>query len=1098
VSLPELFGTYLLHHQLARGTTSEVYLAQTTGDYPRLCAVKRVLPEVARLSGFGERFRQDATLLVRMIHGNLVQVLEVGAVEERLFIAMEHLDGVTLPELIGRVADHGPLSPELGLYVGLELCEALAYINQHRREVYGAVNFPSDAPWPLEVMLTFDGVVKIMDLGSYGAIRLGQQKISSLFQAPGYAVPEVIQRRSLNVRSDLFAIGLVIWELLEGRRLVADDPEGYIKQVLKGSWRAPMVRRKDVAGEVIRLVASMLQIDPEARPVGLEAARASLVAGLRRLSPAYGSAAVSQLLWKRCQPQIQRAEQLVHEALHSAPPSLYGETERDRAPAEVSTQSFGQAGKVDRHVDPPAKLKTGDVIPGTRYRLVRLVGRGGSAEVYAAQHIDLDRQVAIKILSSKLASNSAAIAQFRLEARACSRIGHPNIVEVIDFGELDDGRFFFAMELLDGVSLADLLDKEGLLPLPRALGIFRQITKALQASHKHGIVHRDIKPENVMLITRDGREDFVKLLDFGVMAFASDTRGLAVGTAGYMAPEQVGGALPGPAMDIYALGTALYETLCGQVPYLAESYDEFVRLQSSSPPPALRSHPGPAAQLPEGIERVVHRTLERDPAARHPSMADLEAELLKAQQDARVQTAWDDLPPPGEVRDRRRPPSGPVSRVERPRAGVWLVAAAVGLVAVIAAVVILALSSAPGRRGDPAATAAAAAAVAAAAAPVARQAASRPLSVEAARLLGSAEAAAGRGHFTHPAGACALDLLQRFEAGAPGRPEAAELRGRLARLLEGAGDNLGEAGLESSARTLYQEALLFDPSSGRLARLALAPAEAREGAGGGTDARRRPPAQLAEVAWLLSQVQLAVVEGRYLLPEGKSALHYLTALKRIDPGGQQTLVAQRTMTRTLRQKADKLHDVGRGAEARDVYRLILNLDPEDKLARARAEEPAAAAGAAVSAPPASSSSSALVAAGTRAAPAAPRPAKVDRDRAVALVAEGDQLLRQGKLSDAQGRFQAAVEANPGGVPALMGLATVAFERESYAKAVKLAQRAVRMDPTSRQGFMLLGDAYFNLLRYTEAVAAWERVLKLDPGNRRATQRLAHVRTKLNR
>ncbi len=203
MSLPELFGSYLLHHRLARGTTSEVFLAQTTGDFPRLCAVKCILPEVAVLQGFGERFRHDAALLVRMIHGNLVQVLEVGAVEERLFIAMEQIDGVTLPELLERIEDHGPLPPELALYVGLELCEAVTYINQHRREAAGAANFPSDAPWPLEVMLAFDGVVKIMDLGSYGAIRLGQQKVSQLFQAPGYAVPEVIQKRSACVATCL-------------------------------------------------------------------------------------------------------------------------------------------------------------------------------------------------------------------------------------------------------------------------------------------------------------------------------------------------------------------------------------------------------------------------------------------------------------------------------------------------------------------------------------------------------------------------------------------------------------------------------------------------------------------------------------------------------------------------------------------------------------------------------------------------------------------------------------------------------------------------------------------------------------------------------
>jgi len=1068
VSLPELFGSYLLHHRLARGTTSEVYLAQTTGDFPRLCAVKCILPEVALLPGFGERFRHDAALLVRMIHGNLVQVLEVGAVEERLFVAMEHIDGVSLPELIGRTEDHGSLAPELALHVGLELCEAVTYINQHRREAVGAANFPSDSPWPLEVMLAFDGVVKIMDLGSYGAIRLGQQKVSRLFQSPGYAVPEVVQRRSLSVRSDLFAIGLVLWELLEGRRLVAGDPEGYIRQVLGGTWRAPMVRRKDLSGDVIRLVDSMLRLDPQERPVGIEAVRARLVSALRRISPAYGSSAVSQLLWKYCQPQIQRAEELTSQAIRRAP------TERDLSPTGMSTQSFGQAGTVDRHVDPPAQLKTGDVIPGTRYRLVRLVGHGGSAEVFAAQHIDLDRQVAIKILSSALASNSAAIAQFRMEARACSRVGHPNIVEVIDFGELPDGRFFFAMELLDGQSLAEVLDREGRLDLPRALGIFRQTTKALQASHKHGIVHRDIKPENVMLVERDGRADCVKLLDFGVMAFASDKRGMAVGTAGYMAPEQVGGALPSPAMDIYAVATTLYEVLCGRVPYLAETYEAFAELQAGSPPPALRSQPQMSG-LPEEIERVIHRALERDPEARQPSMADLEAELVAAQQAARIETAFDDLPPPGEVRDRRRPPSGPIVPRKPQRASVWVAAAVVGVLAVVAAVVLLVLSGSP---PSPSNTASAASSAPAPSSPRATTTAEVELAPRLARLLERAESAAERGQFTHPAGSSALDLLLSIEATAPKRPEAARVRLRLARLLEGAGDNLHRAELKRSARVLYQQALLFDPRSARLERLAQEP---DAGAASATGPRRRPPARLAEVAWLLSQVQLAVTEGRYLRPHAKNALHYLSELKRVDPSGKQTLAAQQTMTHTLRHKADQLFDEGKHDASRGLYRLIANLDPEDTVARVRAREQL----------PRASRSDA------RASVAAKeRPARVDRARAAQLVTEGQQLLRGGKLGDAEGRFQAAVEAHPNSASAVTGLATVAFEREKYARAVKLARRGVRMNPRSRPGLLLLGDAYFNLLRYREALAAWQRVLAIAPNDRKALKRIAHVKTKL--
>jgi TolA-binding protein len=308
------------------------------------------------------------------------------------------------------------------------------------------------------------------------------------------------------------------------------------------------------------------------------------------------------------------------------------------------------------------------------------------------------------------------------------------------------------------------------------------------------------------------------------------------------------------------------------------------------------------------------------------------------------------------------------------------------------------------------------------------------------------------------------------------------VRWRLARLLEGAGDNLHRAKLKRSARVLYQQALLFDPKSARLARLAREP-EAAAGAAAAAGPRRRPPARLAEVAWLLSQVQLAVTEGRYLRPHGNNALHFLSELKRIDPAGKQTLVAQQTMTRTLRQQADQLFDQGKHDEARGLYRLIANLDPKDTVARVRAKDQLPQA------PKVRTDSRAKVA-------AQERPTRADRAKAAELVKEGRQLLGKGKLGDAEGRFNSAVEAHPNSAGAVVGLATVAFEREKYGRAVKLARRGVRMNPRSRKGLLVLGDAYFNLVLYRKALAAWERVLAMAPDDRKVLKRIAYVKAKI--
>ena len=682
MSAPSLFGSYLLLRPLGEGSISEVYLAQTPGEYSRLCAIKLIRPEIAAMPDFAERFRRDAALLLRLVHGNLVQVLEVGSVEERLFIAMEFIDGITLEDLVSSVTEDNPLPPELGFFVGLEMCEALNYIQLRRQEASNQPTFPHDEPWPLEVMLSRDGVVKIADLGSFGAVRLGQQQVTELFRCPGYSIPEVITRRPLDARSDVFAVGVMVWEILQGRALLSSEPERYVHQILDGTWRAPTINRQDVPGDVIRAVAQMLSLKPEERPPTLKEARKPLVAGLRRVAPAYGSAEVAKLI-------NQRERRALEDVLALSPKEVDEVLEqRLRAPPSAGTLSFGRSGKADRQVDAPQELIPGERIPGTRYKMLRFLGEGGNAEVYAGQHIDLERQLAIKIIHPELARSSSAIDFFRREARACSRVGHPNIVEVIDFGELTDGRFFFAMELLNGESLAESLDREERLSPGRAIGVFRQIARALQAVHRQGIVHRDLKPANVMLVDREDRQDFVKVLDFGCTAFDNEAGEEPAGTPGFMAPELVQGAPPRPAMDIYATGVMLYLALSGRLPFPATSYTDFVEQQKGEAPPALRSLPG-CEEIPAALERVVHKALERSPEARHQSMADFEADLLQAQQEAGLVSQWDDLPAPDELRDRRPGRATPATAALK--TSKWRVAGGVaaGVGAIIVAAVLL-------------------------------------------------------------------------------------------------------------------------------------------------------------------------------------------------------------------------------------------------------------------------------------------------------------------------------------------------------------------------------------------------------------------------
>ena len=279
------------------------------------------------------------------------------------------------------------------------------------------------------------------------------------------------------------------------------------------------------------------------------------------------------------------------------------------------------------------KVAQATVILDDRYELGPVLGNGGMARVHQGMDRQLKRPVAVKVLSSPFDRDKEFVERFAREAHAAARLNHPNIVAVYDSGS-DDGTHFIVTELVEGETLADLLQREGALPPERVVEIARQVCHALEAAHEKGVVHRDVKPGNVM-ITPEGR---VKVVDFGIARAAgaeSVTRtGLVMGSASYLSPEQARGGPGDERSDIYSLGCVLYQMLTGRPPFVAEN-----------PISALYQHvnepvepPSSIKPVPSALENVVLRALEKEPAKRLGSVKEMEDALEAALESDETKT----------------------------------------------------------------------------------------------------------------------------------------------------------------------------------------------------------------------------------------------------------------------------------------------------------------------------------------------------------------------------------------------------------------------------------------------------------------------------
>jgi len=645
---PRRFGKYVLLKPMARGGMGEIYLA-AMGDagFQKFCVIKKIIAERSDRAK-ANRFLDEAKVVLRLTHANLVPTFDAGEIDGEFYIAMDLIEGKDLREIWNRcVRTRTRIPLDVALHVGREVARALSYVHG-----YGDLNLVHRDVAPPNILLSYFGEVKLTDFGlARSVLKKEQTAPGVVFGRASYLAPEQARGEVADARTDVYSLGIVLWELLTGNQylqLANLDPTTAMSLVRHPRPQTPSAKAPWITPALDKLLMRALAPAREDRYQSAEELRQALADVMAEVAPRADTERVASFVKGLYEDAI-REERMEREklvvasrALPALPPA---EAPRDVVELEMPPVSPAPGpgislAALDRAKVPVAARPAGPVVPGlafpreeeslgvdfigrvidSRYRVLRKIGEGGMGTVFAAEHVEIGKIVAIKILHPHYSTEQELVERFRREARAASRIGHPNIIDVMDFGTTDDGCAYFIMEHLDGIDLADVLSHERRLDANRSCEITIQICRALAAAHAAGVIHRDLKPENIFLVARDGQADFVKVLDFGVARSAGRTNrltnpGIAMGTPEYMAPEQAAGGVTDHRSDIYSVGALLYEMVTGQPPQKRDG--------EPIGPRALR------LQLSEDLDRIVVRALAHDPAQRYQSMAQLEYDLVK-------------------------------------------------------------------------------------------------------------------------------------------------------------------------------------------------------------------------------------------------------------------------------------------------------------------------------------------------------------------------------------------------------------------------------------------------------------------------------------
>ncbi len=633
VDPPRSLGDMTLLATLGEGGMATVYLAGV-GDGPlaRICAVKLLragLPD----HDYRTRFLDEARLVVRLHHNNIVDVRNAGEIDGQFFIAMEAIEGRDLADVWDRCAEVGRAFPvPLAVHVCREVLRGLHYA--HTFPGLGLVHRDVS---PSNILLDWAGAVRLADFGlATSSLKASLTLPGVVFGKVGYMSPEQARHEPLDGRADVYAVAVVLWELLTGRPLRSLDEGMSTDSVSRFEAPAPSARSRRVDPHLDKIVVKGLSRHRDERWASAEAMMLALNGWLADNAPDMGQEKVSEFMRKlfgnarelETTARVDLLRELAASQRASSGTQILEESRKLRAASgKTDAAEDDRQSRSSARIPPSASLDERELIePGTviaeRYRVLSRLGRGGMGYVYLGEHVTVGRSVAIKVLTFDWSRSNAVAQRFRAEARAASAAGHPNIIEVFDAGELPDGRLYLIMEFLTGRNLYEEVQANGRMSVPRACHVMRDVGRAIRAAHEVGIIHRDLKPDNVMLVERGYNEgELVKVLDFGISASAQRNEdekrltvvGQALGTPEYMAPEQAKGKDATETFDIYAMGVMFYELLSGDPPFHGLNVLEIVTRKTTEPAASIATV---RADLPTDLIKLVDDCLAIDPLNR--------------------------------------------------------------------------------------------------------------------------------------------------------------------------------------------------------------------------------------------------------------------------------------------------------------------------------------------------------------------------------------------------------------------------------------------------------------------------------------------------